>query len=49
MILLSSHFVSQFVLSGLYYSFVCCSCVPLHNFDYVYDYLMGANLSFIDW
>lgn len=24
------------------------SCVPLHNFDYVYDYLMGANLSFID-
>jgi len=25
------------------------SCVPLHNFDYVYDYLMGANLSFIDW
>ncbi|CAL5030166.1 unnamed protein product [Urochloa decumbens] len=25
------------------------SCVPLHNFDYVYDYLMGTNLSFIDW
>jgi len=24
------------------------SCVPLHNFDYVYDYLMGINLSFID-
>ncbi|TKW06414.1 hypothetical protein SEVIR_7G241300v4 [Setaria viridis] len=24
------------------------SCVPLHNFDYVYDYLMGTNLSFID-
>ncbi|WOL13190.1 hypothetical protein Cni_G21959 [Canna indica] len=24
------------------------SCVPLHNFDYVYDYLMGANVSFID-
>nr|CAB3482848.1 unnamed protein product [Digitaria exilis] len=23
-------------------------CVPLHNFDYVYDYLMGTNLSFID-
>jgi hypothetical protein len=29
---------------------VCdCSCVPLHNFDYVYDYLMETNLSFIDW
>jgi hypothetical protein len=26
-----------------------CSCVPLHSFDYVYDYLMDANLSFIDW
>ncbi|EMS60766.1 hypothetical protein TRIUR3_09831 [Triticum urartu] len=25
------------------------SCVPLHNFDYVYDYLMGTNLSFIDF
>ncbi|KAL6843742.1 hypothetical protein ACP4OV_026313 [Aristida adscensionis] len=24
------------------------SCVPLHNFDYIYDYLMGSNLSFID-
>ncbi|KQJ84453.1 uncharacterized protein LOC100845873 [Brachypodium distachyon] len=24
------------------------SCVPLHNFDYIYNYLMGSNLSFID-
>ncbi|KAJ8486370.1 hypothetical protein OPV22_018855 [Ensete ventricosum] len=24
------------------------SCVPLHNFDYVYNYLMGTNVSFID-
>ncbi|XP_031476978.1 glycosyltransferase BC10-like [Nymphaea colorata] len=24
------------------------SCVPLHNFDYVYEYLTGTNLSFID-
>ncbi|XP_039034356.1 glycosyltransferase BC10-like [Hibiscus syriacus] len=24
------------------------SCVPLHNFDYVYNYLMHANMSFID-
>ncbi|XP_074276418.1 glycosyltransferase BC10-like [Silene latifolia] len=24
------------------------SCVPLHNFDYVYNYLMFTNVSFID-
>ncbi|XP_072969668.1 glycosyltransferase BC10-like [Typha angustifolia] len=24
------------------------SCIPLHNFNYVYDYLMGTNISFID-
>ncbi|KAJ4958351.1 hypothetical protein NE237_025462 [Protea cynaroides] len=24
------------------------SCVPLHNFDYVYNYLMDTNISFID-
>ncbi|XP_077238520.1 glycosyltransferase BC10-like [Tasmannia lanceolata] len=24
------------------------SCVPLHNFDYVYNYLMDTNVSFID-
>ncbi|KAK4785556.1 hypothetical protein SAY86_002245 [Trapa natans] len=24
------------------------SCVPLHNFDYVYDYLMHTNISYID-
>ncbi|KAE8710364.1 putative Eukaryotic aspartyl protease family protein [Hibiscus syriacus] len=24
------------------------SCVPLHSFDYVYDYLMHANMSFVD-
>ncbi|KAJ8459453.1 hypothetical protein OPV22_032379 [Ensete ventricosum] len=24
------------------------SCVPLHNFDYVYNYLMGTNVSYID-
>ncbi|URD84763.1 Core-2/I-Branching enzyme [Musa troglodytarum] len=24
------------------------SCVPLHNFDYVYNYLLGTNVSFID-
>ncbi|KAH7674675.1 Glycosyl transferase family 14 protein [Dioscorea alata] len=25
------------------------SCVPLHDFDYVYSYLMETNISFIDW
>ncbi|EHA8589817.1 putative glycosyltransferase BC10 [Cocos nucifera] len=24
------------------------SCVPLHDFDYVYNYLMGTNISFVD-
>ncbi|XP_010929377.1 glycosyltransferase BC10 isoform X1 [Elaeis guineensis] len=24
------------------------SCIPLHNFDYVYSYLMETNISFID-
>ncbi|XP_039051425.1 glycosyltransferase BC10-like isoform X3 [Hibiscus syriacus] len=24
------------------------SCVPLHNFDYVYNYLMHTNVSFLD-
>ncbi|XP_074581983.1 glycosyltransferase BC10-like isoform X2 [Curcuma longa] len=24
------------------------SCIPLHKFNYVYDYLMGTNISFID-
>ncbi|GMH03147.1 hypothetical protein Nepgr_004986 [Nepenthes gracilis] len=24
------------------------SCVPLHNFDYVYNYLIDTNISFID-
>ncbi|RWR82661.1 Glycosyl transferase [Cinnamomum micranthum f. kanehirae] len=25
-----------------------CSCVPLHKFDYVYNYLMDTNISFVD-
>nr|ACG24184.1 hypothetical protein [Zea mays] len=24
------------------------SCVPVHTFDYIYNYLMGTNVSFID-
>ncbi|VAI56268.1 unnamed protein product [Triticum turgidum subsp. durum] len=24
------------------------SCIPLHTFDYIYNYLMGTNVSFID-
>ncbi|KAG0470685.1 hypothetical protein HPP92_017385 [Vanilla planifolia] len=24
------------------------SCIPLHNFDYVYNYLMETNISFVD-
>lgn len=26
-----------------------CSCVPLHTFDYVYNYLMFTNVSYIEW
>lgn len=56
-VLLSDRYVLWFAFVHLYfivYSFnstlMCVySCVPLHNFDYVYDYLMGTNLSFIDW
>jgi hypothetical protein len=28
---------------------LCHSCVPLHSFDYVFNYLMGTNISFVDW
>lgn len=27
----------------------CCRCVPLYNFTFIYDYLLGANMSFVDW
>ena len=25
------------------------SCVPLHNFDYIYQYLINTNISYVDW
>ncbi|KAL2337810.1 hypothetical protein Fmac_012256 [Flemingia macrophylla] len=25
------------------------SCVPLYHFNYIYDYLMYTNISFVDW
>ncbi|KAK8490399.1 hypothetical protein V6N11_083544 [Hibiscus sabdariffa] len=25
------------------------SCIPLHDFDHVYNYLIHANMSFVDW
>ncbi|KAL0922169.1 hypothetical protein M5K25_006135 [Dendrobium thyrsiflorum] len=31
-----------------YFVLLSDSCVPLHNFDYVYDYLMETNISFVD-
>jgi hypothetical protein len=27
----------------------CHSCVPLYSFDYVFNYLMGTSISFVDW
>jgi len=26
-----------------------CSCVPLRSFEYIYNYLMHSNLSYVDW
>ncbi|XP_073149678.1 glycosyltransferase BC10-like [Henckelia pumila] len=31
-----------------YFVLLSDSCIPLRNFDYVYNYLMSANISFID-
>jgi hypothetical protein len=42
-IFLSLNFDSMF--TNVFYD----SCVPLHAFDYIYNYLMGTNISFIDW
>ncbi|KAJ4709261.1 Core-2/I-branching beta-1,6-N-acetylglucosaminyltransferase family protein [Melia azedarach] len=33
---------------NLHFVLLSESCIPLHNFDYAYDYLINANLSFID-
>ncbi|MBA0795302.1 hypothetical protein Gohar_006174 [Gossypium harknessii] len=33
---------------NLHFVLLSDSCIPLHNFDYVYNYLMHANMSFID-
>lgn len=45
-----------FLLSGLMQNiqilikyFLDCSCIPLRDFDYVFNYLMYTNVSFIDW
>jgi hypothetical protein len=29
-------------------SLICCSCIPLYNFDYVYNYVMTSQKSFVD-
>jgi hypothetical protein len=34
----------QFLLNSFWHH----SCVPLHNFDYIYDYLMHTNISYVD-
>ncbi|KAL9442359.1 hypothetical protein AB3S75_020794 [Citrus x aurantiifolia] len=33
---------------NLHFVLLSDSCVPLHNFDYVYNYLMYSNVSFVD-
>jgi hypothetical protein len=50
-------FIMDYFLFGLFEFFhhtetsfsLCHSCVPLHSFDYVFNYLMGTNISFVDW
>ena len=27
---------------------VCGSCIPLYNFDYIYNYVMSSRKSFVD-
>jgi hypothetical protein len=45
-----SHFLAWKGLPALnYFLHNDGSCVPLHNFDYVYDFLMGSKHSFLDW
>jgi len=31
-----------------YFTLVSESCIPLYNFDYTYEYLLGARMSFVD-
>jgi len=31
-----------------YFALISESCVPLYNFTFIYDYLLGANMSFVD-
>jgi hypothetical protein len=33
----------------LFLRLVCGRCVPLHDFNYIYNYLLGARMSFVDW
>lgn len=39
----------SYLLTFLIVFHLLSSCVPLHNFDYVYNYLMDTNISFVDW
>lgn len=33
---------------SFHFLFPMCSCVPLYNFNYVYNYVMGSPRSFVD-
>lgn len=42
----------NFIVYYAFYQFLmhyyCCSCVPLYSFDYIYNYLINTNLSYVD-
>lgn len=31
-----------------YFALISDSCIPLYHFDYIYDYFLGGNMSFVD-
>ncbi|KAG0606244.1 hypothetical protein M758_9G125000 [Ceratodon purpureus] len=35
-------------LNNQYFALVSESCIPLYNFNFTYDYLLGAHMSFVD-
>lgn len=40
---------TDFLPKKFWFNFLARSCIPLHDFDYVFNYLMYTNISFVDW
>lgn len=39
---------STSILINFSWNYCLCSCVPLHNFTYIYNYVMSSSKSFVD-